>query len=64
MQTLQPGANVPAHPNIVELAALLENDRLKSAQREVLQRALRDALRNGAHAQRLFSKGRPMLVAP
>lgn len=62
MQMLQLGAKVPPHPNIVELAALLEDDRLKAVQRQSLQRALRDVLRHPPSAQRLYPSREPTMM--
>jgi len=42
MQTLQPSAFPPENLNVVELAALLEDERLKTDQRKILQQALRE----------------------
>lgn len=63
MQTQQPDSIVPIHPNVVELASLLENKRLKSAQRKSLQRALRSALGAPADAQYVLSPSEPTSMA-
>jgi len=44
MQPNQSHAFLPNHPNVVELAALLEDSRLKSSERQHLQTALREFL--------------------
>ena len=36
---------IPLHPNIVEMAALLEDPTLKASQRNALQRALHETVR-------------------
>lgn len=63
MQTTPTTHAFPSHPNVVELAALLDDDRIKSTLRHSLQRALRDELRHPAHAKRPSSNGEPMKVA-
>jgi hypothetical protein len=44
MQTVQPQVAVSHPPNIVELAALWEDQHPKSTQRRSIERALRDTL--------------------
>ena len=62
MNAMQPTPALPLHPNIVEMAALLESSNLRSQERSALQRVLHDTVRFVKKRDRRASSCEPVAI--